>query len=496
MPLLKPSGCAGCPFEHKGKYFVPDTVLPGSKVYFLAQAPGADEEAGRLLQKRTWYQGVKHDDALMVTPQPLIGATGQLFNNRFLPLSGLSRDQISVGNVIRCRPGVSLGLKPNDVPHITTAMKLETSEAPIVKAMKHCQQQYFHPPVTTKIVVTMGRHAMFAVTGIQSEDNEYGRKAGVMESWRGYGATVEDYRSFKTVSTAQYDPLAGGRTVFFTQHIAALFQGDIDSSDTGAQGQGGKKYYHATLEDFNRLRLLLAGKWPEPLPTWSTSPPDEWPMYGAFDTEYVPETGQLLRWSLCGSDEHLYAVEHQGDSHKGMAVTPGSTVLAQNWIADYGHFRSLVGSVRVNLEDMFLAHTVLWTGEPHNLNYIGSKYGTLNRYKHLIAVEGQEALYSALDAHQPMVMWKRHFLPQFREDPLSWNVYRRYRVRLIEAYHRAETTGSRVDTARLNEVKSILEERLASYQEEARNLTGDNQLNLGGRKAMLEHLYGKSHGTT
>jgi DNA polymerase I-like protein with 3'-5' exonuclease and polymerase domains len=91
-----------------------------------------------------------------------------------------------------------------------------------------------------------------------------------------------------------------------------------------------------------------------------------------------------------------------------------------------------------------------------------------------------------------MVMWKRSFLPQFRDDLLSWQVYRRYRVKLIQAYHRAETTGSRVDTKRLDEVKSILEERLQRYQDEARTLTGDSTLNLGGRKAMLEHLYGVS----
>lgn len=487
--IPKPSACDGCVYRDKGKYFVPDKIVPGSKVFFLAQAPGADEEVGRLLQKRTWYQGIKHDDFVQVEPQPLIGATGKLFHDRFLPLSGLSRDQVSVGNCIRCRPGISLGLRPNDVPPITTAMKLETSDAPIVKAMKHCQSAYFHPPASTQVVVTMGRLAMFALTGIQNEDNEYGRKAGVMESWRGYGATVADYRSFKTVDTKRYDPLTEGHIVFFIQHIAALFQGDMDSSDTGERGQGGKKFYHATLEDFNRLRLLLSGKWPEALPTWSAFPPRSWPGYASFDTEYVPETGQLLRWSLCDTAEQLYAVEG-GTQGAPFVVEPGSTVLAQNWIADYGHFRNLVGPVKVNLEDMFLAHTVLWTGEPHNLNYIQSKYGTLNRYKHLIAVSGQEALYSALDAHQPMIMWKRHFLRQFREDPLSWQVYRRYRVKLIEAYHRAETTGSRVDTARLDEVKSILEERLERYQEEARTLTGDNLLNLGGRKAMLEHLYG------
>jgi uracil-DNA glycosylase len=491
--IEKGSACDGCPFRHKGRYITPDKVVEGSRVYFLAQNPSTNEEEGKLLHKREWFYGHRHDEYTKVQPQPLIGATGKLFAERFLPLSGLSRDVVSLGNVIRCRPGAYLGLKADALPSITTAMKLESSSADIVKAIKHCQNAYFHPPTSTEVVVTMGRHAMFAMTGIQSEENEFKRKLGVMESWRGYGVDIADFRNTRTVDTTYYHGLSGHKRVYFTQHIAALFQGDLDSSSTGVQGQGGKKYYHATLEDYNRLRLLLEGKWPEPLPTWSTTPPKVWPDYAAFDTEYVPETNQLLRWSLCDVQGNLYGVEYNPDSGLTLPITPGSTVLAQNWIADYGHFRALVGYVPVNLEDMFLAHTVLWTGEPHNLNYIQSKYGTLNRYKHLISVDDPviQTLYSVLDAHQPMTMWKRHFLPQFREDPISWQVYRKYRVKLIEPYWRAEQTGSAVNTARLSDVKAILEERLQGYRLRAQALTGDPKLNLGGRKAMLEYVYGQ-----
>lgn len=491
--ILKPSSCDGCPFRTKGRYFTPDKVVEGSRVYFLAQNPGSNEESGRLLHKREWMYGHSHDEYTQVHPQPLIGATGKLFAERFLPLSGLSRDVVSLGNVIRCRPGAALGLKADALPSITTAMKLESSSADIVKAMKHCQNAYFHPPTSTEVVVTMGRHAMFAMTGIQSEENEFKRKLGVMESWRGYGVNVSSFEDSKTVDTGHYHDLSGDKRVYFTQHIAALFQGDLDSSSTGLQGQGGKKYYHATLEDYNRLKLLLKGAWPKPLPVWRSHAPLTWPHYAAFDTEYVPETNELLRWSLCDRSGSLYGVEHTG-AHTGnyLLVRPGSTVLAQNWIADLGHFRALVGHVPVNYEDMFLAHTVLWTGEPHNLNYIQSKYGTLNRYKHLISAEdpATQTLYSVLDAHQPMTMWLRSFLPQFREDPLSWQVYRKYRVKLIEPYWRAEQAGSAVDTARLADVKAILEERLQGYRDRAREITGDATLNLGGRKAMLEYVYG------
>lgn len=41
----KPSGCAGCPLEHKGKGFVPDTIAKRSKYLFISEAPGSLEVA-------------------------------------------------------------------------------------------------------------------------------------------------------------------------------------------------------------------------------------------------------------------------------------------------------------------------------------------------------------------------------------------------------------------------------------------------------------------
>lgn len=99
--MLKPSGCAGCPLEHHGRYFTPDSYVPGSTVLFVAQNPGPDEEAGHKLVKRTWIGNTYHDEYTQVQPQPLIGATGQLFDNRYLPLAGLKRSDVSTANALR-----------------------------------------------------------------------------------------------------------------------------------------------------------------------------------------------------------------------------------------------------------------------------------------------------------------------------------------------------------------------------------------------------------
>lgn len=480
LPL--PSSCEPCPFyqyrHHPGNGFVPDTVVPGSTVYFVAQNPGKDEVLGHRLLRRHFHGGSHYtDDYDEVTPQPLIGATGQMFTQRFLPLAGLARDQISVGNAIRCKPGLGIpGLKPDDLPPLTTTMTLETSKAAIVQALRHCRDTYLQVPSSTKVIMSMGRYAMFALTGIQKEDVEYGKKQGVLESWRGYGVDANRSALGATIETQAYHPLTGDLTIFFTMHIAALYHGD------------NQRFFNAALQDFRKLRLLLNGTWPQPVPTWSTTPPATWPAYAAFDTEYIVEHGnRLTRWSLCDSTHQVYCIEVDGTTTAKIPITPGSVVLLQNALADIGHLAGLVDFSAVQVEDMMLADSVLWTGEPHNLNFIASKYGSLNRWKHLAGDHPQ--MYSAMDAHQPMYMWRHHYIPMFKDDPLSWRIYKQHRLPLIAIIDKAQRTGAKTDTARLAEVQAILHARLASSLERARILTQNPLFALGGQKDMTAALY-------
>jgi DNA polymerase I-like protein with 3'-5' exonuclease and polymerase domains len=140
------------------------------------------------------------------------------------------------------------------------------------------------------------------------------------------------------------------------------------------------------------------------------------------------------------------------------------------------------------VEDMMLAHSVLWTGEPHGLNYIASKYGAFNRYKHLS--EDSPQLYSALDAYEPMYMWRSHFIPEFKKDKQSWRIYKDIRLPLINIINKAQLTGARLDGQRLLEVQRILQERIDSIKEQARVVTGDDSFNIGGSKGLKERIYG------
>lgn len=472
MTLPFPSSCTGCPFAKyegsPGNGFVPDTYIQGSTVLFYGQNPGGNEVDGKLLVQRHRSGSSFYDDTKPVQPQPLIGATGQQFTSRFLPLAGLKRSQVSLGNCIRCRPGTALGLKPDSLPTLTDKMHLETSNTDIVKAMKHCKQAHLHLPSSIKIVVAMGAYALYSLTGTKD-----------VTAWRGYG--MDDVivpEKHTTWDTTVYNDLTGRHVVYAMIHPAALYQGE------------NKRFFHATIQDFIKLKLLLQGQWPAQLPTWSTHPPTTWPRYAAFDTEYVVENNHLIRWSLCDTNYNLHCVEAINTPYNRIPIQPGSTVVIQNALADIAHLACIVDIAKVQIEDMMLAHSVLWTGEPHSLNYIASMYGNFNRYKHLISVEGQEQLYSALDAYEPMAMWRSHFIPQFKADTLSWQIYKRYRLPLIHIIDKAQQTGARVDTTRLTEVQRILQDRIDSIQEEARLISGNEQLNIGGSKDMLQLIYG------
>lgn len=140
MKLTKPKTCESCPMFGDGMGFVPDENIEGARVFVLGQNPGVDEEE----------QG-----------RPFVGKTGREMEVRFFPLAGLVRkENVSIGNVIRCRWKNSDDLPP-------AAVKNE--------AMKICQSLYFRPPNSTELIVAQGGLAWKAMGNFTS-----------IREWRGY----------------------------------------------------------------------------------------------------------------------------------------------------------------------------------------------------------------------------------------------------------------------------------------------------------------------
>jgi len=92
-------GCEGCPYFGDGKGFVPDLVNDQAPVFVYAQNPGESEERGERLTE--WRYGKPMFEPH--NPEPLIGKTGFAMQREYFPVAGLTRDNVSLGNSLRCR---------------------------------------------------------------------------------------------------------------------------------------------------------------------------------------------------------------------------------------------------------------------------------------------------------------------------------------------------------------------------------------------------------
>lgn len=129
--MNKPDTCKPCPLYGDGKGFVPGRIPAGASTLIFGQNPGEDEEK----------QG-----------RPLVGATGKLLDDQFLPYTGLDTDDVGRDNVIRCRwqePGKKV--KTNKMP-----------PADILWKARECCKQYDPDVEAFDLVILMGQVALSA----------------------------------------------------------------------------------------------------------------------------------------------------------------------------------------------------------------------------------------------------------------------------------------------------------------------------------------------
>ena len=145
----KPTGCLGCPLYGNGKGFVPDELRHDADVLILLQNPGKTEED----------LGI-----------PACGKTGATLNTTYLPLAGLTREKVSVANVLKCRWGNSNTLPEGDV---------------LTQAVHHCTEAHLRVPASTKLVILQGALAYTYATRDKQLYKPDGKPATISD-WRGY----------------------------------------------------------------------------------------------------------------------------------------------------------------------------------------------------------------------------------------------------------------------------------------------------------------------
>src|SRR3990167_7006027 len=457
--MNKPASCAGCPLYGTGHGFVPDELRDGATVLIVGQNPCEQEEAeGR----------------------PFVGRTGQSME-KYLRDAGLTRDEVSVGNALRCR-----WRGTNDLPPITQTITKD--------ALRHCWAAHGRIPDGTRLIVAQGDYAAVTLTGetVAAGDKSTG--------WRGY---LRPLRGRPVRSLAEpWVPQAGDTPVLLTVHLARLFREPW--------------YTLPTRLDWAKIPRILSGKWPRKPPTFKLEAPHEWPEVFAFDTEWwqdkgaAPTSARLIRWSASWGtgDGETCVVEADHHARQPVITNRVPRVITQYAPADVHHLarpsgmrwdsasatdltvgasspRSLSVWDSYLIEDTVWKHAVLWSDHPHDLNYLGSLYSSFNRWKHL--GDRDPILYSGLDA-VGLLEVDTALERELGADPHSHRVWETIDRPALGEFVRAQYTGLRTHPSRVNEVVALLQGQADEAMCKAQALSGW-PINIGSPSQVAHRLY-------
>src|SRR5574338_1016641 len=449
--LPKPDTCRGCPFYGTGRGFVPDELRP-VPVLVLGQAPGSHEEAGERLVARAGK--VKRWEP--AAPAPFLGDAGYDLGRTYLPLAGLTRDDVSLCSVVRC--GVGHG---GPLPPIThTAVR---------RAIQHCQRAHFAPPAETRVVIALGEWPLWAATGEDGGDPPpYGisRKVG---GWRGWTLPYSPFmrQALPNIWTPN-SSTSGVGCVYVSLHPASIYESPWMKP--------------AAMRDWQKLGELLAGRWPRPLPPVERTMA-RWPDEFAYDTEFYEHAGRqvLTRWSA-SDGERVWVVE-ASEPHPPHLNRNYHVVLHQA-DADVDTLEGTLGP-RYSLDDTMYAHAALHAELAHDLDFLGSLYARTNRWKHLVRTN--PVVYSAGDALGTWDVW-RALRAELARDHDTRRVYETCLLPLLPIVARARRMGIRVEQKRAEASVRALREAQRVLQLGAMAAAGW-PLSLSSAKQVTTHLY-------
>ena len=455
-------GCHDCPFREGGnKTFVPDEIIQGSPVLVMSQNPGEFECEGRKVVDVRWVGSRREYITEPHPPAPLLGPTGWDMERKFFPLAGLERGKVSLANPVRCR--IDGG---NHVPDL----RLEVTK----RAIDHCQRAHFKLPDSTRLIVAEGAYALYACTGEDGTGSPGHKLSMGIEGWRGYVLPWNPPPRPHLVHNVVWTPVQGEMVVLPTFHLAYLHRAPW--------------YTPVSQRDWSKVQAILQGRWPE-------APPDfhfdlTWPAKFAFDTEFRPDTGELIRYSLAHRNRegqaHVWCVEALG--HREPVSVPLSITVGFHHVeADLESLQRLLFPFKpkLGIEDTMYLHALLWPDLDHDLDFVGSLYARTNRWKHLFRTNPRQ--YAGLDA---LGTWDA-LIPLSQElgrDPRVEHVYRTLQLPLAQIIHKARQHGERVIPERVVQALARMDVIQEEAELRAQSVTGW-PLNLGSSAQVAAQLY-------
>lgn len=241
--------CVGCPlFGDGSQTFVPDQIVDGAPVLLVAQTP---EESRSALPK---------------------------IEKSYLPLAGLTRNQVSVSHAVRCTVTLPAPVSP---------AQFEGGKRGLLEhGVRFCGAAHSPSVHGARLVVTQGDLALYSATGQRSAFD-----------WRGYALPYKPLSD--SWMNSVWTPGPKDLPVLATLRLADLF--------------GQPQLAYPTMADWRKIRWFLEGKWPKKPPEVTTTPDAQmFASPAAWDTEWNPSTGQFLRFSVATEEGRVYVIEWQG----------------------------------------------------------------------------------------------------------------------------------------------------------------------------------------
>lgn len=366
------------------------------------------------------------------------------YNKKYLEVAGIA-DNCSHGHLIRCRPqGTKRGL--------LASLCLHT-----LRTAATCCAQFDREHA---INVIQGREALEVIE----------HSLGSFHDWRGF--FIPDTNKF-LVSDAEM----------------MKKQPELDL---------------ITRQDFNRLRKIINGTWPEPIPKGILWTDDNfWRLWFkkalenpdpiVIDTEYRRD-GIITLLGLYANDVGVLqwdptqcGVSKIDVSNTLLHMVQNHTVLFQNSFADMPRLLQNFGipyTAYKYIEDTMLAHSVLWSELPHSLKFLESLYGRHHKMKHLAISD--KLLYNAGDTLTTSYVWSAE-KEDFQRDKQAHRVYENIVLPLIPVVARANERGIAVNKAACMEAYEQLQGEREYAQKLAQAYTG-YPITLGGSAQLLTYL--------
>jgi DNA polymerase len=120
--------CTRCPLSRTRQRIVFGEGNPSAEILFVGEAPGADEDR---------------------TGRPFVGRAGQLLNQIIEKGMGLSRPEVYIGNILKCRPPLNRTPREEEVEVCLPFLKKQIAA------------------IEPKVIVTLGRPAAQALLNTQ-----------------------------------------------------------------------------------------------------------------------------------------------------------------------------------------------------------------------------------------------------------------------------------------------------------------------------------------